>query len=104
MVSELEVCILTDCFLCLQLSLCRVSEFACVCYPEVPLHKLRVCCDFVNWLWHLDDLSDDMDDRSIIAIGNEVMSTYYRPGTYGPKSHVGKLAKRFVSLAYCQHI
>ena len=50
----------------------------------------------MNWLFHLDDLSDDMDDRSTVTIGNEVMTTYYHPDTYDPVTHVGKLTKRFV--------
>jgi len=66
----------------------------------VPLHKLRVCCDFMNWLFHLDDLSDDMDDRSTVAIGNEIMATYNHPETYDPETHVGKLTKRFTSFVY----
>ena len=74
-------------------------ELTCACYPLVPLRKLRVCCDFMNWLFHLDDLSDDMDDRSTVAIGNEVMTTYYHPDAYDPKTHVGKLTKRFAFLA-----
>ena len=75
-------------------------ELTCSCYPLAPLRKLRVCCDFMNWLFHLDDLSDDMDDKSTDTIGNEVMTTYYQPYTYDPKTHVGKLTKRFVSLIY----
>ena len=74
-------------------------ELACACYTLAPLHRLRVCCDFVNWLFHLDDLADDMDDRSTIAIGNEIMNTYHHPDTYNPMTHVGKLTKRFVSPA-----
>jgi len=70
-------------------------EFACAGYPVVPFRKLRVCCDFINWLFHLDDLSDDMNDRSTVAIGNEVMATYYYPDTYDPKTHVGKLTKSY---------
>ena len=51
----------------------------------------------MNWLFHLDDLSDDMDDRSTVTIGNEVMTTYRHPDSYDPKTHVGKLTKRFGS-------
>lgn len=52
----------------------------------------------MNWLFHLDDLSDDMDDRSTLSIGNEVMTTYYHPDAYNPVTHVGNLTKRFVPL------
>lgn len=86
--------------LCLLFSLDLCLELTCACYPLAPLHKLRVCCDFMNWLFHLDDLSDDMDDGSTVAIGNEVMATYYHPDTYDPMTRVGKLTKRFVSIAY----
>ena len=74
-------------------------ELTCACYPTAPLHKLRVCCDFMNWLFHLDDISDDMDDRSTVTIAEEVMNTYNHADTHDPKSHVGKLTKRFVPLA-----
>ena len=74
-------------------------ELCCACFPLAPLHKLRTCCDFMNWVLHLDDLSDDMDDKGADAIGNEVMTTYRQLNAYDPKSHVGKLAKRFTPLA-----
>ena len=78
------------------------SELICACYPLVPFRRLRVCCDFTIWLFHLDDLSDDMDDRNTVTIGNEVMSTYHHPDTYDPQTHVGKLTKRSASLTYEQ--
>ena len=53
----------------------------------------------MNWLFHLDDISDDMDDRNTVTIAEEVMNTYNHVDTYDPKSHVGKLTKRFVPLA-----
>ena len=61
---------------------------------------MRVVCDFTVWLFHLDDLSDDMDDKSVGSIGNEVMAAFYQPHTYDPKSYVGKLTKWFVSLTF----
>ena len=50
-------------------------ELGCACFQLVPFRKLRTCCDFLNWLFHLDDLSDDMDAKNTDAIGNEVMTT-----------------------------
>jgi len=61
---------------------------------------MRACCDFTIWLFNLDDLSDDMDDKSTVAIGDEVMATYHQPHAYGPKTHVGKLTKWFAPHAY----
>lgn len=73
-------------------------ELTCTCYPLAPLHRLRVCCDIMNWLWHLDDLSDKMDDKSTIAIKNEITAIYNNPDTCDPKTDVGKLTKRFESF------
>ena len=75
-------------------------EMACSAYPLAPLLKLRVCCDFLNWLFFIDDLSDDMEDKSTDAMGNEVMTTYHQPHAYDPETHVGKLAKRFVPIVH----
>jgi hypothetical protein len=74
-------------------------ELVCACYPTVPLHRLRVCCDFINWLWHLDDLSDNMDAKDTVAIKDEIVNTYLNPDTFNPKTLVGDLTKRFVRPA-----
>ena len=71
-----------------------------MCYPMAPLHKLRVCCDFMIWYFHLDDTSDEMDDKCTEAVANEVMIALRHPDTHDPKTHVGKLTKRFVSRSY----
>ena len=76
------------------------SELACACYPLAPLRKVRACCDFTIWLFNLDDISDDMDDKNTVAIGNEIMTAYRQPHAYDPKSHVGKLTKWFAPLTY----
>jgi len=61
---------------------------------------VRVVCDFNCWLFHLDDLSDEMDDKSTVAIRDEIMNTFNQPHTHDPKTYAGKLTKRFVRLAY----
>ena len=80
--------------------LVETLELSCACYPLAPLRKVRVLCDWMVWFFHLDDLSDDMDDKSTIKIENEVMTTYHQPYTYDPKTHVGKLTKWFAPLTY----
>jgi len=52
------------------------------------------------WYFHLDDLSDDMDDKGTVAIADEVMTTYRQPHNYKPKTHVGKLTKWFAPPTY----
>ena len=57
----------------------------------------------MNWVFHLDDISDDMDDKGADAIGDEVMTTYREPNVHDPRSHVGKLAKRLHLLPTSKH-
>lgn len=75
-------------------------ELVCACYPLAPFHKLRMCCDYLNWLWHIDDISDDMDDRGTVTIKDEIMTTYYHPDTHDPETDVGKLTKWFAPFTY----
>jgi len=76
------------------------SELACITYPLAPLRKVRACSDFMVWFFHIDDISDNMDGKSTVTIGNDVMTAYHQPHAYDPKTHVGKLAKWFARLAY----
>jgi hypothetical protein len=68
-------------------------ELTSMCYPYAEFDQLRVCCDFMNYLFHLDDLSDDMDNEGTSSTGDEVMNTLYHPDTYNPQTRVGKLTR-----------
>jgi hypothetical protein len=61
-----------------------------MCYPDAGAPQLRVCCDFMNYLFHLDDLSDDMDCRSTRSIADSVLNALYHPRKTG-KSRVGRM-------------
>lgn len=65
------------------------------CYPNAAFPQLRVCCDFMNWLFHLDNISDDMNDRGTVRTGVDIMNTLYHPHSYSPMSRVGKMTKDF---------
>lgn len=66
-----------------------------MCYPYAPYHELRVCCDFMNWLFHLDNISDDMTDRGTVRTAVDIMNTLYHPYSYRPLSRVGKLTNDY---------
>ena len=67
-----------------------------MCYPAADLERLRVCCDFMNYLFHIDDLSDDMDKVGTAGIGNEVMNTLYHPYSYQPTTRLGRMTAEYV--------
>ncbi|PFH50636.1 hypothetical protein AMATHDRAFT_3814 [Amanita thiersii Skay4041] len=66
-----------------------------MCYPNAGYPQLRVVNDFLTYLFHLDNLSDDMDNRGTRAIGDAVMNSLYHPYTYHCKARVGRMAKDF---------
>ncbi|KAI0792424.1 isoprenoid synthase domain-containing protein [Abortiporus biennis] len=66
-----------------------------MCYPKAAYPQLRVCCDFMNWLFHLDNISDDMNDRGTVRTGVDIMNTLYHPHSYLPQSRVGKMTRDF---------
>ena len=63
------------------------------CYPDAEYHHLRVCCDFMNWLFHLDNISDDMNEFGTSRTAVDIMNTLYHPDSYTPVSPEGKLAQ-----------
>ncbi|TDL18758.1 terpenoid synthase [Rickenella mellea] len=62
-------------------------------YPDAPRHELRVCCDFLTYLFHLDNISDCMDDEGANRTADVVMNSLYHSRTYHTSSRVGKMTK-----------
>ena len=87
-----------------------------MCYPDAGYPQLRVCCDFMNCkcmatrnvrhiysinsirvadLFHLDNLSDDMDTTGTQSTADVVMNSLYHPNTYYSSSRVGRMTKEY---------
>lgn len=73
----------------------RPSELTSMCYPYAEFDRLRVCCDFMNYLFHLDDLSDDMTHLGTRKIADDVMNTLYCPDTHESDSRVSTLTREY---------
>jgi len=71
----------------------RFSELTSMCYPYAEFDQLRVCCDFMNYLFHLDDLSDDMTHLGTRSVANDVMNSLYCPETYESNTRVATLTR-----------
>lgn len=71
----------------------KAGLLTAMCYPNAAFPQLRVCCDFMNWLFHLDNISDDMNDRGTTSTGLDIMNTLWLPGDYRPATRVGRMTQ-----------
>ncbi|KAI0760326.1 terpenoid synthase [Fomes fomentarius] len=66
-----------------------------MCYPLAEYEQLRVCCDYINYLFHLDNICDEMDDRKTVSTASEVIGALRDPHGFQPSSAVGRLTQCF---------
>jgi hypothetical protein len=71
----------------------KAGPLTSMCYPDAGYSQLRVCCDFLNYLFHLDDLSDDLDNRGTQTTADVVLNSLYHPYSYESSARVGKLTR-----------
>ncbi|KAJ3567287.1 hypothetical protein NP233_g6469 [Leucocoprinus birnbaumii] len=62
-------------------------------YPDCACPQMRVCNDFLTFLFHLDNLSDDMDNRGTRSIGDVVLNSLYHPFTYRSPVRIGRMTR-----------
>ena len=68
-----------------------------MCYPNASYPQLRAVNDFLTYLFYLDNLSDDMDNRGTKFIGDAVMNSLYHPYAYRSSTRVGRMAAEYVT-------
>ncbi len=64
-----------------------------MCYADAPEFEFRVLCDFVIYLFHLDNISDNMDDAGTMNTQEIVMGCLRAPETFKTSTRVGKMTK-----------
>ncbi|OJT14281.1 Alpha-muurolene synthase [Trametes pubescens] len=64
-------------------------------YPEADYDQFRVCCDWINYLFHLDNICDEMDDRTTVSTAGEIIGALRDPHGFRPASAVGRLTQSF---------
>lgn len=69
-----------------------------MCYPDAGFPQLRVCCDFMNYLFHIDNLADDMDNRTTKATADVVLNSLYHPTTWNSSARIGKMTREYGSF------
>lgn len=71
----------------------KAGSLAAMCYPDADKGRLRVCADYMNYLFKLDDWSDEFDAKDIDSMRDCVMSALRDPFGFQTDKAVGKLAK-----------
>ncbi|OBZ72577.1 Alpha-muurolene synthase [Grifola frondosa] len=66
-----------------------------MCYIDCGYEEARVCADFMNFLFTLDDWSDEFDTTGTRGLAECVMNTLYHPSTYLSNAKASKLTKSF---------
>ncbi|KAI5116644.1 hypothetical protein M0805_000404 [Coniferiporia weirii] len=70
----------------------KCGLLAAMTYPDASAYELRTCCDFLSFLFHLDDLSDEMDKRGALSTRKVVIGSMCDP-TFDSGTRVGRMAR-----------
>jgi hypothetical protein len=81
----------------------QAGQLTSLCYPYAPDDRFRIICDFIGFLFHLDNISDGMMKKETDLLGDVVMNTLWFPNCYNPckrqpaeEQSAGKLARECV--------
>ena len=64
-----------------------------MCYIDCTFDELRVCTDFMNFLFTLDDWTDEFDTKGTRGLAECVMNTLYYPHSYHSDTAAHRLTK-----------
>ena len=81
----------------------HAGELTAACYPEADAFHLRVCSDFMNWLFNMDDWLDEFDLDGTWGMRECCMSALRDPINFQTEKHGGKMCKSCVYLYYYTH-
>ncbi len=70
------------------------GELTAACYPDTDATRLRVSADFMNFLFTLDDWSDEFSAEDTYGLAECVMRSLHDPEGFETGKAAGKLAKR----------
>ena len=64
-----------------------------MCYIDCTFDELRVCTDFMNFLFTLDDWTDEFDTTGTRGLGECILNTLYHLDTYQSDTAAYRLTK-----------
>jgi hypothetical protein len=74
----------------------KPTLLAAVCYPDVGYPQLRLCSDFLAYLFFLDNSSDELDNHDTISVADLVLNSFYHPLNYQSTVRIAAMSKEFV--------
>ena len=60
----------------------KAGQLTAHCYIKTTEDRLRVVCDFMNFLFHLDDFSDNLETKDTVILSDIVMNALRSPHSY----------------------
>ena len=63
------------------------------CLPRAGYPQLRVCSDFMSWVFHFDDVTDEMSERGLTCVASDVMNMFWHTETYAPTTWAAGIAR-----------
>ncbi|KAG2749955.1 terpenoid synthase [Suillus brevipes Sb2] len=75
----------------------HAGELTAACYPDADAFHLRVCSDFMNWLFNMDDWLDEFDVDSTWGMRECCISSFRDPINSQAETLGGKMCKSYFS-------
>ncbi|KAG2145306.1 isoprenoid synthase domain-containing protein [Suillus bovinus] len=75
----------------------HAGELTAACYPDSDAFHLRVCSDFMNWLFNLDDWLDEFDTDDTWGMRECCISAFRDPINFQTEKLAGKMCKSYFS-------
>jgi hypothetical protein len=93
----------------------QAGELTAFCYPYCTPERLRIVSDFMNYLFHLDNISDGMMTKDTDLLSDAVMNALWHSDRYMPTStpgkeqpadeiNAGKLAREYVHFCLLEEL
>lgn len=81
----------------------KAGELTASCYPDANADRLRVCDDFMNYLFNLDDWLDEFDVNDTNGIRDCCLGAMRNPNEFQTDKKAGILTKWYVPDAFLSH-
>ncbi|KAJ7145758.1 isoprenoid synthase domain-containing protein, partial [Mycena epipterygia] len=78
---------------CESLNGLNPTLLAAVVYPDAGRPQLRVCSDFLAYLFLLDDLSDDLQTSDTASVADVVLNSFYHPHKFQSQNRLAEMSK-----------
>jgi hypothetical protein len=76
----------------------RAGELTAACYPDANAFHLRVCTDFMNYLFNLDDWLDEFDVKDTNGMAACCLNALRNPHTFQTDKAAGKMSMSCVLI------